>query len=170
MASKPLTDAEVTAIKGCLKTPEEVALFVLGIRTGFRISELLSLTWNDVGPDTVTVRRANMKGKHASRTVPLHPEAKEALNLLRGITCGDKPFTLNRFQYHRRLKAATKAAGVVGRVSSHSMRKTLAQRVYIKSGKDLIATQRALGHKSPVATQHYLSIGQDVVDQLILSV
>lgn len=51
-------------------------LFVLGATTGFRISELLSLTvdsvWSRGHPNKIVgVRRNRMKGKHESRSVPL---------------------------------------------------------------------------------------------------
>jgi integrase len=60
------------------------ALFVVGHRTGFRISELLSLTVGDVWQQGqvvthVTVRRRQMKRHLAGRVVRLHPETQEAL-------------------------------------------------------------------------------------------
>ena len=60
------------------------ALFVFGVKTGFRISEILSLTVADVYQnghfvERVQVRRGSMKGKHESRSVILHPDAKAAL-------------------------------------------------------------------------------------------
>jgi site-specific recombinase XerD len=66
------------------------ALFVVGHRTGFRISELLSLAVTDVLQhgkigDHLTVQRKHMKGgkagKTSSRTVALHPEARAALSV-----------------------------------------------------------------------------------------
>jgi integrase len=65
-------------------------LFITGHRTGFRISELLSLTMGDVLQhgriiDHITVQRRHMKGgkagKTSSRTVGLHPEARAALSV-----------------------------------------------------------------------------------------
>ena len=60
------------------------ALFVVAHRTGFRISELLSLTVGDVWQQGqvvthVTVRRRQMKRHLGGRVVRLHPEAQEAL-------------------------------------------------------------------------------------------
>jgi site-specific recombinase XerD len=66
------------------------ALFVVGHRTGFRISELLSLTVGDVLQhgkivDPSSVARKHMKGgkagKTSSRTVALYPEARAALSV-----------------------------------------------------------------------------------------
>jgi integrase len=90
---RPLTDAEVALVaKSFSETfaKRNKALFVVGHRTGFRISELLSLTVGDVLQhgkivDHFTVQRRHMKGgragKTSSRTVALHPEAQAALSV-----------------------------------------------------------------------------------------
>jgi integrase len=90
---RPLTDAEVHLIAksfGGVFAKRNRALFVVGHRTGFRISELLSLRVVDVQQhgkilDQITVQRRHMKGgkagKTSGRTVPLHPEARAALSV-----------------------------------------------------------------------------------------
>ena len=87
--SKPLTEEEIRALVNNLG-PADKALFLLGLKTGFRISELLSLTVGDVVSngkikDRVTVQRRNMKGKKSSRTVLLHEEARQALKEYLGL-------------------------------------------------------------------------------------
>jgi hypothetical protein len=59
-------------------------LFLLGVKSGFRISELLALQVGDVWRgqrvvERVTVRRRHMKRQLEGRTVLLHPEARAAL-------------------------------------------------------------------------------------------
>jgi integrase len=90
---RPLTDEEVHIISrsfGGTFAQRNRALFVVGHRTGYRISELLSLTVGDVLQhgkivDHLTVQRRYMKGgksgKTSSRTVMLHPEARAALSV-----------------------------------------------------------------------------------------
>ena len=91
VACRPLSDEEVGRVVESFSgryALRDKAMFIVGIRTGYRISELLSLRIRDVlRPDgeimdSVTVARRNVKGKTRGRTVPLHPEAKEALRRL----------------------------------------------------------------------------------------
>ena len=84
---RPLTDAEVVLVQqsfGGVYADRDKALFLLGVKSGFRISELFSLRVGDVSQhgrlvDRVTVPRRHMKNQREGRTVLLHPEAKAAL-------------------------------------------------------------------------------------------
>jgi integrase len=84
---RPLTEAEVALVQasfGGTYADRDKALFLLGVKSGFRISELLSLRIGDVSQhgrlvDRVTVPRRQMKNTREGRTVRLHPEAKATL-------------------------------------------------------------------------------------------
>jgi integrase len=143
------------------------AMFVLGVLSGFRISELSSLRVGDVLQyggvvERVTVQRRHMKRKIEGRTVVLHPEARHALALWvmqlqarglgdpktyvfrsqKGVNC---PMT--RRQAWEILHEAAVTNELPGKLGTHCMRKTFADRIYERSGRDLIATKHALGHK-----------------------
>jgi integrase len=82
---RPLTDEEVEEIAWSF-TGEYYNRnrAILGVKSGFHIFEILSLTIGDVVVkgnivDTVHVRRCNMKKKTEGRTIPLNPAAKKAL-------------------------------------------------------------------------------------------
>lgn len=174
MQSRPLTDSEITSILGHMTSLRDKCLFVLGVKTGFRISELLSLALNDVWDgvncyDQVTVRRRNMKGKRQSRTIPLHPLAKQVLDsyIKSGVT--GKLFPITRQHAWRIIKTAARKAYLSGCISTHSMRKTFGMNVYNRTNKNIVAAQRALGHASLASTSHYLSVDQDIVDNAILA-
>jgi integrase len=85
---RPFADEEITAIKASFSgryAARDRAPFVVGLQTGFRISELLSLRRKDVCArgkvfDRVSVERKHMKKKTQGRTVLLHPEARAALS------------------------------------------------------------------------------------------
>lgn len=179
---RPLTDEEVSLVLKNLKTPRDRCLFVLGIRTGFRISELLSLRARDCLQygdivKALTVERKNMKGKRRSRQVPLHPEARSALRAyLLSSNDAEKPevsgtarlFPFTRQHAWRIFKRAVTAAALTGKLGTHAMRKTFAKRVYHALGKDLINTQKAMGHASVASTASYLAFEQDEIDKAIL--
>ncbi len=168
------------------------ALFLLGVRSGFRISELLSLRLRDVCPrgrlgapvsERVGVARRHMKKKIEGRAVLLHPEARAALEAWieemarRGPLAAEtfvflsrkgQKEAVSRVQAYRILRGAFEKAGVEGPLGTHTMRKTFANRVHERLGRDLLKTQRALGHKNINSTVSYLSFQQDEIDEAIL--
>lgn len=161
------------------------ALFQLGIDTGYRISELLSLSIQDVFDgdrvkDRISVARSNMKGERIGRfnikisniskqrLYMWYEEAQDMEHIL-GINPGDPVFfsrkrddqnnlkAISSVQAWRSFKKAIKQAGIDGKVGTHSMRKTAGVRFYKESGLDLKATQIFLGHSSVNDTMRYLS-------------
>lgn len=189
---RPLSDEEIKAILKALASNRyplrDQALFFLGLRSGFRISELLSIRicdvmQNGVFSTSLTVARRHMKGKGEGRTVVVHPEAREAIRAwvehlwAKGVT---DPKTLlfksrqggnraiARNMAWKILTDAYKACGLLGRLGTHSMRKTFAGKIHQALGKDIFKTQKAMGHSSPTSTASYLSVSQDEIDNAIL--
>lgn len=188
---RPLDELEVQATLCAFAGPyasRDRALFLLGVRSGFRISELLSLQLRDVMRhgkplERVTVARKHMKKKVEGRTVVLHPEAKAALCewvvelQARGYMTSDtfvfqsrkgRNAAMSRVQAYRILQEAYERAGVSGSTGTHTMRKTFANRVYDRLGGDLIKTQKALGHRNINSTVSYLSFREAEIDEAIL--
>jgi site-specific recombinase XerD len=64
---------------------------------------------------------------------------------------------MNRQTAHEMLKQAFTAAGLNGKLATHSLRKSFAQRVYEQSG-DIYLVQELLGHRSVSTTQKYLGV------------
>jgi integrase len=199
---RPLTDEEVKTISqsfGGTFGKRNKALFVVGHRTGFRISELLSLTVGDVMAhgkilDQISVLRRHMKGgkagKTSGRTVPLHPEARAALSVwLEFLTkikrtldpqtpvfCSrvKDPSTglkraISREQAWRILKEAFNANELQGKLGTHAMRKTFANRMYDKLNHDLVKCQRAMGHANVNSTVAYLSFREEDISDAMLA-
>lgn len=189
---RPLSDHEIAAVLTELGTHQypsrDRALFLLGIRSGFRISELLSLTLADIYQngnfvDRVSVARKYMKKKMEGRTVALHSEAREVLELwvreLMALGHVDpKTFvfrsreganqSLDRRSAWHLLRQAYKKCGLTGKLGTHSMRKTFAKRVHEKLGRDLMKTQKALGHARVTSTVSYLSFAEEEIEDAIL--
>lgn len=189
---KPLSDEEIGRVLSSFTgkfAARDKALFLLGIKSGFRISEILSITIGDVIQngefiDRLYVRRSSMKGKTEGRCVVLHPQAKNAIfewlnvsGLISSVPetylfksrCG-KNRSISRIQAWKILEAVFSRAGVIGVLGTHSLRKTFADRVYSKLGHDLVKTQKALGHKNINSTVSYLSFKDEQIDEAILSI
>jgi integrase len=189
---RPLTEAEVMLVQqsfGGVYAARHKALFLLGVKSGFRISELLSLCVGDVSQhgrlvDRVTVQRRYMKNKREGRTVLLHPEAKTALAawlltlrqapgvtpqafVFRSRKGGNRP--ISAVQAWRILHEAVTTNELTGKVGTHAIRKTFANRVYQQLNHDLVKTQRAMGHKNINSTVAYLSFVEDEIDAAILA-
>ena len=158
-------------------------LFVLGIKTGMRISELLSLTVKDVWQydqpvDMLSLRKQVVKGKKEARAIPLNNDAKKAIRELKEWLStqvveltpetplfisqksqkGNEP--ISRMQAHRILNEAFRKAGLTGKLASHSMRKSFGTRIYTVT-KDIMVTKELLGHANVNTTQKYIGVGMD---------
>ncbi len=188
-----LTDEEVNKVLDSFSgiyQERDKALFVLGLRTGFRVSELLSLRIKDVLENNqvinqVTVQRRFMKQKYQSRSVVLHQQAKDALSnwvsklrlegelqpdtyLFKSRNGQNKPLT--RVQVHRILKTIFKnKLSLTGKLASHTWRKTFAQKIFLRLNNDLFKTKEALGHRDINNTIRYLNYKQEEVDAAILT-
>ncbi len=145
--SRPLTRSQVKAVLSITTSIREKALLTLGFATGYRISELLSLTVADVSTDGaihshVTVKASHTKTKQG-RTVLLNTDAKKALAALvtwlkaKGLDSTAPLFVsrkhvngyaaISRQQAHKLIKALFAAIGEFGNVSTHTLRKTFAK-------------------------------------------
>jgi site-specific recombinase XerD len=178
----PLTDQQIRRMEaGCTGTYKlrDRCFMVMAETTGYRVSELLSLTVADVWDgkrirDSMHVKAKHMKKRVPRDPVPLHPDCKHAITLwltalqqsLSALlsTC---PLFRSR-KSKRQLRACSRehmwyiikktgvAVGVHLRVGCHSFRKALAIRTYRAFKKDLLLVQQVLGHKQVSSTEVYL--------------
>ena len=152
---------------------------MLGVSTGGRISELLSLTIADVYQNRRAVTdllfdKSIVKGGEVSRAVPVNADGRRAIDELVSwhrekyqTIASTRPLfpsrnrngtaPMNRQTAHEMLKQAFTAAGLNGKLATHSLRKSFAQRVYEQSG-DIYLVQELLGHRSVSTTQKYLGV------------
>lgn len=181
---RALSHTEIQLVTAQLTNARDKALFVLGVRSGFRISELLSLQVKDVFAngrvlDIARVARRNTKGSMSSRTIPLHAEARQALLEICIGRDGALPLfqsrngeakAISRFMAHKILKAAYESAGLTGPgLACHTMRKSFAEKVYAALNYDLLATSAALSHRDIRNTVRYLEPNRDKISAAILA-
>ena len=180
--TRPLNNDEIRRVCAAFTGTFEVrnrGLFMLGVSTGGRISELLSLQIGDVYQNARPVTdllfdKTIVKGKETSRTVPVNVDGRHAIADLvkwhrdRYRDVDDKrplfasrnkggTVAMNRQTAHDMLKEAFMSAGLNGKLATHSLRKSFAQRVYEQSG-DIYLVQELLGHKNVATTQKYLGV------------
>lgn len=157
-------------------------LFVLGINSGLRVSDLLNLTVGDVVDEKGRVRdritlREQKTGK--AKNFPISQTAakaiKEYLATREGAGLDDPLFLsrkakghLQRAQAYKIINDAAKAVGIREAVGTHTLRKTFGYWAY-KEGKDITLIQKLLNHASPSVTLAYIGITQDQLDDVYLS-
>jgi integrase len=198
---RPLTEVEVRLVCqsfGGRYARRDQALFLLGVKSGFRISELLALQLGDVWRgqsvvERVTVRRRHMKYKTEGRTILLHPEARAALaawlgDLQAGGPCPAATYVfrsrkgpnrpISRRHALRVLREVYNANELTGPLGTHAMRKTFANQVYQHLCQRRAAgeavdpfrlTSKALGHRSITSTDGYLSFLEADIEAAILA-
>ena len=180
--TRPLNNDEIRRVSGCFTGTYEIrnrGLFMIGVSTGGRISELLSLRVGDVFQNNKPVTdllfdKSIVKGKEVSRAVPVNRDGRNAIDALvnwhrdrYGDIDNNRPLfpsrnkkgqqQMSRRTAHDVLKSAFETAGLNGHLATHSLRKSFAQRLYDKTG-DIFAVQEMLGHKSVATTQKYLGV------------
>lgn len=157
------------------------SLILIGISTGGRISELLSLTIGDVWQNNTPVQtlhynRHVVKGKENARTVPVNSDGVRAISDLiawhrdmYGRLDTKRPLfpsrqrkkgkisALTRQRAHQVFKDVCVKAKLNGNLATHSLRKSYAQRLYAILA-DIFCVKEMLGHQNVTTTQAYLGV------------
>lgn len=183
--AKALEQEEIELISSKLKLRDR-CLFITGIRTGFRISELLSINIEDVIDDKgeikkeIKVKKKNTKGKIEGRIMPLHNDARDLIKqYLIAVPGQSGPLfrskmgrriigRLDQSVFNKALKLAAKKSNINSdTLSSHTMRKSFAKKIYEALGQDIHKLQKAMGHRNLSSTASYLQVNWDEIAELI---
>jgi integrase len=150
-------------------------LAVFGINSGLRISDILSIKFEDLENDSISLveKKTNKK-----RTIRLNDNIKNAFELLKSRVevCEGFIFTSNQNTVYSRQYVNRKIKNIFGTkklsVSSHSFRKTFGRTVYENNNetdKALLYLSDLFNHSSPAITRRYLGIRQEELDDIYLS-
>lgn len=167
---------DIEAIKNFLaeKNKRDWLLFILGINSGLRISDLLNLTVEDVTNDRVKVREQKTKKLRDFKfNLRCKDYIKEYLSET-GITSGPLfssqkggyRYPISRQHAHRILNEAKNAIGLMDNIGCHTLRKTFGYQLY-KKGVDITRIQKLLNHSSPSITLSYIGITRDELDEIL---
>jgi integrase len=148
-------------------------VFVIGIYTGLRVSDILKLKVCDVagkthldlvekktGKNRKTLIKADLKEEIAKYIGNMNPDDY----LFKSQKGKNKP--ISRVQYWRILNDSAKAIGIPFSIGTHTMRKTFGFHLYQKT-KDIALIQNLLNHSSPSITLRYIGINNDLMDKAI---
>ena len=145
-------------------------LFVFGINTGLRISDILKLKVKDVKNKTHIILNEQKTSK--DKTFLINSQLKQDIDkyiegmedheyLFQSQKGDNKP--ISRVQAYRVLKAAAKEVDLE-KVGTHTLRKTFGYHHY-QQNQDVAILQKLFNHSSPSVTLEYIGINQDMLDK-----
>ncbi len=163
-----------------LKNQRDFCLFVLGINSGLRISDLLKLKISDVLENDKIKDRIRLREKKTNKfkDFPLSNKTKTALKdylKTRNYTENEPLFLsrmnkgfLSRQQAYKIINDVAKEVGIKEKIGTHTLRKTFGYHAY-NNGYDITLIQKLFNHSSPSVTLRYIGITQDEMDDVYLS-
>lgn len=174
---QPIRSQEkITEIKEALKEIDDkyYIMFLLGINTGLRVSDILTLKVEDILGHT-HIRIVEQKTGKTKRflinsrlqsVVAEYIENKKLTAreyLIQSRKGTNRPIT--RVQAYRVLNSAAYKVGLE-EIGTHTMRKTFGYWHY-KQNKDVAILQEIFNHSAPSITLRYIGINDDIKDDTI---
>ncbi|WP_407270020.1 site-specific integrase [Radiobacillus sp. PE A8.2] len=159
------------------KNKRDYIMFILGIYTGLRISDILNLKAKDLRDKTyLTLKEQKTKKRKTNtrKTIKINPflkrELKEYLSelddevyVIKSRVGFNKPISRER-AYKILQEVANKFR--LEHVGTHTLRKTFGYHIY-KATKDPALLQKLFNHSSEEITLRYIGINQDTMDDAI---
>lgn len=150
--------------------PRNVLLFKIGISTGLRISDIVSLRVSDVkGKSSFKIREGKTKKE---RTVHLNAIMAEIADYTYDMDDNDYLFASRKGDSHitttQAYRILTKAGELIGRddIGTHTMRKTFGYHYY-KRTHDIVTLMNIFNHADQSTTKRYIGItDEEVADTL----
>jgi integrase len=146
----------------------DLFLFVFGINTGLRVSDLLPLKVSDVRDRThvLIIEKKTRKKKR----FPILALQNEIVRFTNGMKPNEYLFASRKgngpITSTQAYRSLTKAANMIDRedIGTHTMRKTFGYHYY-KRTKDIVTLMEIFNHSAPSITKRYIGITQDEIDQ-----
>lgn len=168
----PIRDInKILAIKRNLRnqSPRDLLLFVLGINTGIRVHDLLSLKVCDVWDGTCVKEFLYLSDEKSEekKGFYINNQVKIALeNYLENSKLQDADYLfkskknnlpITRQQAYRIINQAAKEVGISGKIGTHTLRKTFGYHAYRK-GIAISILMSIYNHHTPAETLRYIGI------------
>lgn len=161
---------DIAAVEAYLaeKNPRNRLIFVFGINSGLRVSDILALNIGDVRGKTHIEIKEKKTSKY--KKFPINDKLKKLLADFVNDKSDNEPLflsqknhRLDRSQVYRMLNEACTSVGITENIGSHTMRKSFGYHHY-KLFKDVAMLQMIFNHSSPQITLRYIGISQDEID------
>jgi|tagenome__1003787_1003787.scaffolds.fasta_scaffold20989892_16 integrase len=162
---------QITDMKWALKRfcgERDYILFLLGINTGLRVSDLLNLKIKDVKKKKkVVVKEGKTEKPRTIHLNNIYHDVNDYIKILGGSEWlfpsrkGDKP--ISRIQAYRQLNKAARMVDITDGIGTHTMRKTFGY-WYYKETRDIASLQRILNHSHPEITLRYIGITDEEIE------
>lgn len=174
-AVQPIRDkTNIESMKNELlkKGLRDYMMFVIGINTGLRISDILNLKISDVKDQShiVIIEKKTEKTKRFLINPMLKNDIDRYINgmsdheyLFQSRKGTNKP--ISRVQAYRVLNGAAERLGIED-IGTHTLRKTFGYFHY-QINKDVALLQELFSHSAPSVTLDYIGINQDNMDKSI---
>lgn len=166
---KKIESMKTTLLKSSYR---DYMLFVVGINTGLRISDILELKVSDVKDKTHIIITEQKTGK--PKRFLINSFLREEINkYISDLKETDYLFTsrqgenrpISRVQAYRILSNAGNKVGIE-EIGTHTLRKTFGYWHY-QQYKDVVILQDIFNHSAPSVTLRYIGITDDIKDRTI---
>lgn len=180
---QPIRDLkQIETIKKLLRQQNlrDHCLFILGINSGLRISDLLRLKVSDVSEKGKPKDRIRLREQKTNKfkDFPISDNAKNAIKdyLNTRIINENEPLFISRKnrgfllrqQAYRILNDVAREVGIKDKIGTHTLRKTFGYHAY-NNGYNIVIIQKLFNHSSTSITLRYIGITQDEMDDVYLS-
>ncbi|MFS0621787.1 site-specific integrase [Priestia megaterium] len=144
-------------------------LFLLGINTGLRVSDLLNLKISDIkGKKKLNVKEGKTKKARTIHLANIYETLNSYIETLEGTEWlfpsrkGNKP--ISRIQAYRQLNKAAEMVDMPDGIGTHTMRKTFGY-WYYKRTMNVAKLQMILNHSHPEVTLKYIGITDEEIEE-----
>lgn len=178
---EPIRDKkQIDVLKKILKSNSirDYLLFTIGINSGLRISDLLTLRVSNVFDGKKIKERITIREKKTNKVknFPISDTVAKALKEYEISNKNIEDFLfpsqkgckqISRVQAYRILNNAAKVLGIE-KIGTHTLRKTFGYHAY-QAGVDISRIMDLLNHSSQRETLRYIGISRDELDEIYLN-
>ena len=154
-----------------IQSQRNLLLFLLGINTGLRISDILNLKVQNVKNQDyiIIIEKKTKKYRKIKLSKFLKQIIKKYIKFMKQEdylfkSRKGKNNPISRIQAYRIIKSACKEIDLNQNFGTHTLRKTFGYHFYKKT-KDIVLLQNILNHSSQSVTLRYIGLTQDWIDK-----